>query len=194
MAESKLQVQETALPACFQIKPTVFKDERGTFVKILCDELFEKVDRRVEFSESFFSQSAPGVFRGLHFQRPPQDHFKLVYCTQGSILDILIDCRAESPTFGRHLRIKLDGLAHEALWIPPGIAHGFVALEKIATVVYHISTSWSATCDTGVLWSSLPALDDLQPIIQSVSNRDSNFSTWESWAEEFKRLAGMWKT
>lgn len=137
-----------------EIQPVIRKDQRGSFTKVFQREAFEKMGLCSSFSEDFYSVSHQGVIRGLHFQSPPADHIKLVYCLEGTIQDAALDLRCGSPTFGQHTLIEISAEKGNTLYIPKGLAHGFCALSKIAIVAYKTSSSHSPEHDHGVLWSS----------------------------------------
>src|ERR1700739_3724115 len=95
-----MKLLPTAIAGCYQIVPNVFRDERGAFVKVFHEELFREHGLRTDFAEEYYSVSRERVLRGLHFQTPPHDHAKLVYCLQGSVLDVALDLRLGSPDYG----------------------------------------------------------------------------------------------
>ncbi len=162
--------RETAIPGCFELVPRKTEDERGCFVKTFHRNGFESLGLKTGWREEYYSVSRKGVLRGLHFQLPPHDHVKLVYCTAGRVLDAVLDLRIGSPVYGQHLLCELDAEKANMLYLPKGVAHGFYTLSDSATMVYKVSTVYVPTCDTGILWNSagIPWPDD-QP---TVSQRD----------------------
>jgi dTDP-4-dehydrorhamnose 3,5-epimerase len=171
-----IQFQELAIPDVYLIENFIAKDDRGLFVKTFHQKKLAELGLAVEFKESYYSQSVKSVIRGMHFQAPPHDHEKLVYVTQGTILDVILDLRANSPTYGKAVSMELNEFGH-SVFIPKGCAHGFLALSKEATVVYNVTTVYSKVADKGVLWNSFgfnwPVND---PII---SARDQSFPALE---------------
>ncbi|MEI9959673.1 MAG: dTDP-4-dehydrorhamnose 3,5-epimerase [Limisphaerales bacterium] len=149
-----MELVPTKLPGLQIIRPRIFRDERGSFVKTFHAGQFRELGLEFEPQEEFFSTSAKGVLRGMHFQLPPAAHIKLVYCIAGGVLDVVLDLRKNSPTFGHTCACELSAANREMLFIPVGFAHGFLALEDGATMVYQTSTVHSPTHDAGVRWDS----------------------------------------
>ena len=123
------------------------------------------------------------VLRGLHFQRPPHDHEKIVYCTDGGVLDVVVDLRAGSPVYGKHVMIELTADKANMIYIPRGLAHGFYVTTKSATMHYKVSTQYAQSHDTGILWNSA-GIDwpDDNPVL---SSRDQSFSTFSDFESPF---------
>ena len=165
---------KTKLDGVFEIQNSKFEDHRGSFVKTFNKDIFSENGLNYNFKESFYSVSKKNVLRGMHFQLPPHDHAKLVYVVDGDILDVALDIRQESSTFGDYFSTKLSSENAKALYIEKGFAHGFLTLSKSATVVYLISTGHTPKYDTGVHWDSFGFDWDgvKNPVI---SIRDSNF-------------------
>ncbi len=149
-----LDVQATPILGCFEIRPCVFGDDRGCFVKVFHAEAFAAYGFETVYTEEYHSVSRRGVIRGLHFQTPPMDHVKLVYCVAGRVQDAVVDLRVGSPSFGRYALFDLSADAANMIYIPKGLAHGFCAVSDPAVLVYKVSTVYSAAHDAGVLWSS----------------------------------------
>lgn len=142
-------------PGCFEIRPAVFRDDRGSFVKPFQASAFAAAGLPVDYPERFYSQSRRGVVRGLHFQLPPAAQHKLVYCTSGRVLDVVVDLRKGSPTFGRAASYELHADRWNALFLPVGIAHGFAALEEPTTMAYAVGAEYDPERDTGIRWDSI---------------------------------------
>jgi dTDP-4-dehydrorhamnose 3,5-epimerase len=176
-------VKETRLRGCVAVQPRLFNDERGRFVKVFNEDEFRKLGLETDFKEEFYSQSKRGVIRGMHFQVPPSDHVKLVYCVHGEALDVVLDLRRGSPTYGQADATLLSAERGNYLYIPKGIAHGFCSVSAIATLVYKVSTVHDPRSDTGILWNSFgfdwPVSE---PII---SARDSNFKSLSEFDSPF---------
>lgn len=150
-----MDFRETDLPGCMEIIPRIFRDERGLFVKTFHNECFARHGLITDWREEYYSVSRRGVLRGLHFQLPPHDHEKLVYCTAGTVLDAVVDLRNGSPTYGRHVVLELSAAKGNMLYIPRGFAHGFYVLSDSATMLYKVSSVYSSDHDRGILWSSV---------------------------------------
>lgn len=151
---SGLDIQATRLPGCFDLRPVVHRDERGSLVKTLHAPTFAEAGLSAAFVEEFHSVSKRGVIRGLHFQVPPQQHAKLVSCLPGEIFDAAVDLRVGSPTQGRVLTRRLDAEQGQALYLAPGVAHGFQALSEEAVVLYRVTSVYSPAEDAGIRWDS----------------------------------------
>ena len=149
-----MELVPTELPSLQLIRPCIFRDARGSFVKTFNRNTFHELGLDFEPREDFFSTSAKNVLRGMHFQLPPADHAKLVYCITGSVLDVVLDLRKNSPAFGRSCARELSAANREMFFIPAGFAHGFLTLDDGATMVYQTSTGYSPAHDAGVCWDS----------------------------------------
>jgi dTDP-4-dehydrorhamnose 3,5-epimerase len=173
----------TAIPGCYEIRPHVFTDHRGKFVKTFHRGLFAGYGLNVDWREEYYSVSKAGVLRGLHFQLPPHDHEKLVYCTAGEVLDVVVDLRVGSPTFGQHLTINLSAESSNMVYIPCGLAHGFLSLSVSSTLMYKVASVYSPENDAGILWSSVGV--DWPVNSPILSDRDSGFLPWEEFHSPF---------
>ena len=174
---------ETGLPGLVVLQPRVFRDQRGEFVKTFHAGLFRQLGLEFEPREEFFSTSAHGVLRGMHFQLPPDAIAKLVYCIKGRLLDVVLDMRRSSPTFGVSFSRELSAVNRELIFVPVGFAHGFLALEDDTTMVYLTSKEFSPACDAGVRWESFGFN---WPVAQPVlSERDRKFPAWPEFVSPF---------
>jgi len=149
-----MQVKATKIAGAFEVELPFSEDDRGDFVKILHADNFVEHGLEANFKESYYSTSRIGTIRGMHFQMPPHAHEKLVYCVDGSVLDIILDLRTESDTFKEFCTIKLAKSARNAIYIPRGVAHGFCVDEGDATLVYMTTTVYNQASDSGILWNS----------------------------------------
>ena len=135
------QISETNLKGVFKIQPKVFTDKRGYYSPTLVISEFENATNisfnLIQVASSFNSEK--GVFRGLHYQAPPYTQGKLVMATEGSVLDIVLDIRKNSPTFGQHVTEILTAEKQNQLWVPPGFAHGYLALENNTRFTYFVT-------------------------------------------------------
>lgn len=148
---------ECRLPGCFLVEFPNFRDHRGLFVKSFQRSAFEERGLECNFTESFYTESGENVLRGMHFQVPPADHAKLVYCMSGSIWDVALDLRIGSPTFGEHEGYDLSAEYNNAVYLPRGIAHGFFVRSAPAVVVYHVTSEHTPEHDKGIRWDSFGA-------------------------------------
>jgi dTDP-4-dehydrorhamnose 3,5-epimerase len=163
-------IRPAGLPGCFEIEPPGSADDRGRFVKPFHAPTFAAHGLASDFAEAFYTVSRRGALRGMHFQLPPHAHAKLVYCVAGAVLDVLLDLRAGSPSFGEHRVFELDGERPMALYLPPGVAHGFYATTE-ATLVYHVTTPHAPQYDAGVRWDSFGMVWPAQAPILSARDR-----------------------
>ena len=174
-----MHIQPTDIPGCLQISPKVFIDNRGSFVKTFHTDIFEQYGLEADWREEYYSTSYKGVLRGLHFQLTPHDHAKLVYCTSGEVLDVVLDLRIGSPSYGTHAMFQLNATDAHMIYIPKGCAHGFYTVSEQATMMYKVSTVYAPDHDSGLLWNSvgIPWPDD-NPIM---SDRDKAFPTFANF-------------
>jgi len=174
-----MDFRELPLTGCFEIIPNLFRDERGSFVKTFHCEMFRGQGLETEWREEYYSLSRKGVLRGMHFQTPPHDHNKLVYCTAGSVLDVVVDLRRDSATFGRHAMIELNADSATMLYIPKGFAHGFYTLSDNAAMMYKVSSVYAPAHDVGILWNSLEIpWPETNPVL---SARDAGFPPFSAF-------------
>lgn len=179
----ELIIKQTGIPGCFELLPKILRDERGSFVKTFHKDIFEKNELKTNFAEEYYTLSHKGVLRGLHFQTPPQDHFKLVYCVHGEVLDAVVDLRKGSPTYALHETFQLSARKANMIYIPPGLAHGFYVVSETAIVAYKVTTVYSPEHDTGLLWNSANIKwSDDNPIL---SERDRKFIRLEDYKSPF---------
>jgi dTDP-4-dehydrorhamnose 3,5-epimerase len=166
------------------LQPKIFNDHRGDFIKTYHSYAFEDLGISFTPQEEFISTSHKGVLRGMHFQLPPHDHAKLIFCISGRVLDVLLDIRKESPTYGQTASAELSGENHLQFYIPKGIAHGFLSLENKSVMVYKSSSVYSPEHDTGIAWDSFGySWPKMENII--MSERDDRFSPFSSFDSPF---------
>jgi len=178
-----MKLIKSPLNGCFEIKNKHFKDARGSFVKTFHQPTFESLGLHTDFPEEYYSISHRSVIRGMHFQLPPHDHIKLVYCTSGLVMDVVVDLRKSSATYGQHAVFELSPDKANMIYIPKGMAHGFCALKDQTIMHYKQSTIYAPEYDAGILWSSI-GLDwgvD-KPIL---SERDQGFEVFENFESPF---------
>lgn len=178
-----MELIPTPLDGCFEIRPFFSEDERGTFVKTFHVERFAELGLPTGWREEYYSSSRKGVLRGMHFQTPPNDHEKLVYCIQGRVLDVVVDLRKASPTFSKHVAIELNAARGTGLMIPKGMAHGFLALSEDVLMTYKVTTVYAPSNDMGIRWDSFGAAWGItQPII---SARDAAHPVFSDFVSPF---------
>ena len=134
------------------IEPTLFGDDRGYFLESYNKKEFEKAIGEISFVQDNESKSSKGVLRVLHFQKPPYTQAKLVRCIEGKVLDVAVDIREGSETFGQHVTVELTGENKKQVFIPRGFAHGFLVLSESAIFAYKVDNSYAPTHDAGIRW------------------------------------------
>ncbi len=173
----------TQLPEVYIIEPQVFVDERGGLIKTLHKDTFLKEKLNTTFDESFYSFSKKNVIRGMHFQVPPKDHAKIVYVPKGAILDVILDLRQTSPTYGHHISVELSEHNRKSIYIPHGCAHGFLSLEDDSYTVYLQETVRSAEHEAGIRYDSFGMNWGIASPI--VSTRDKTFPSLANYHSPF---------
>ena len=148
-----MKITTTAIEGVLILEPKVFGDERGFFFESFNQRAFnEAVGHAVDFVQDNHSRSAKGVLRGLHFQRAPHAQGKLVRVTEGSVFDVAVDIRPDSATFGHWVGVELSGVNHRQLWIPPGLAHGFLVTSDSADFLYKTTDYYRPESEGSVRW------------------------------------------
>ena len=135
------------------IEPRVFGDERGYFLETYNEKEFEESIGKISFVQDNESKSSKGVLRGLHFQKPPFAQAKLVRCLEGKVLDVAVDIRVGSNTYGQHVAVELSGENKRQLFVPRGFAHGFLVLSDTATFAYKVDNTYAPESDAGIRWN-----------------------------------------
>lgn len=145
-----MKVLKTAIEGLLIIEPTVFGDSRGYFFESFSQREFEEKVRKIDFVQDNESMSSYGVMRGLHFQRPPFTQSKLVRCVRGKVLDVAVDIRKGSPTYGQHVAVELTEDNHRQFFVPRGFAHGFAVLSQTAVFQYKCDNFYAPQADGGI--------------------------------------------
>ena len=159
-----MRVTPQAIPDVLLIEPRRLGDARGFFSEVWKESALAAAGFHVRFVQDNHSFSAQkGVLRGLHFQRPPTPQGKLVRCTRGAILDVAVDIREGSPTYGQHVAMELSAENWRQLWVPRGFAHGFVTLTEDVEVLYKVDGEYDPATDAGIAWDD-PDLDIAWPV------------------------------
>ncbi len=167
------------------LEPTVFGDKRGYFLESYNKDKLEEILGKVSFVQDNESKSSKGVLRGLHFQKPPFDQAKLVRCIEGKVLDVVVDLRNGSKTYGQHTAIELSSENKKQLFVPCGFAHGFLVLSESAIFAYKVDNKYAPEYDAGICWND-PILniqwgfDESQIIVSKKDSKLPFFSEFKS--------------
>lgn len=145
-----MNIIQTSIPGVVIIEPRLFKDDRGYFFESFSERDFNAQVREVKFVQDNESMSSYGVMRGLHFQRPPFTQSKLVRCVKGAVLDVAVDIRKGSPTYGQHVAVELTEENHRQFFVPRGFAHGFAVLSETAIFQYKCDNFYHPEADGGI--------------------------------------------
>lgn len=184
-----MQIKETGLNGLIEIIPAMYKDDRGWLYESFNARTFEKLGIRTEWVQENQSYSKKGVIRGMHLQLPPYSQAKLVTVLHGRALDVAVDVRKGSPTFGRVYSTVLDSETRKFLLIPEGFAHGFAALED-TLFYYKCSNFYHRESESGILWND-PYLNIQWPFKNPiVSEKDSRLPTWEQLLKKMYETTG----
>lgn len=177
------QFESLPLQDALLIKLPAFTDNRGAFIKTFQERFFEAANIQFQLKESYFSLSQKDVIRGMHFQTPPHHHSKIVFCPSGSILDVIVDLRKQSATYGQFFSTVLSGENHMAYYIPEGFAHGFKALSDNAMTYYLVSSEHNKEHDAGIKFDSFGMDWECQSPI--LSDRDLAFEPFRNFNSPF---------
>ena len=145
-----MEIIKTGIEGLLILEPRIFKDARGYFFESFSQREFDEKVGPVHFVQDNESMSSYGVMRGLHFQRPPYTQSKLVRCVSGAVLDVAVDIRVGSPTYGQHVAVELTGANHRQFFIPKGFAHGFAVLSETAVFQYKCDNFYHPEADDGI--------------------------------------------
>jgi dTDP-4-dehydrorhamnose 3,5-epimerase len=169
-----VNTKETTMPFTFQTltipevilaEPRVFGDERGFFLETYKASAFVEAGIPETFVQANHSRSAAGVLRGLHYQKAPKAQGKLVAAIRGTIFDVAVDIRRDSPTYGQWVGEILSDDNHRLLYVPPGFAHGFCVLSEVADVLYQVTAEYAPDLDRGIIWND-PEINVAWPIAE----------------------------
>ena len=143
----------TSIEGLVIIEPTVFGDNRGYFLESYNKKKFQEAIGKVSFVQDNESKSSKEVLRGLHFQKPPYAQAKLVRCIQGRVMDVAVDIRRGSPTYGKHVAVELTGENKRQLFVPRGFAHGFSVLSETVVFAYKVDNIYAPNYDSGIKYN-----------------------------------------
>ena len=179
---------ETKISDLIIIEPTVFGDARGYFLESYNQKKFEEVVGKTSFVQDNESKSSKGVLRGLHFQKPPFEQAKLVRCIEGEVLDVAVDIRKNSKTYGKHISVLLSGENKRQLFVPRGFAHGFLVLSDSATFAYKVDNIYAPEYDSGIKYNDkdLNINWSLTENEVQLSLKDKNLSFFKELDSPFK--------
>lgn len=178
-----MTVEETYLKRCFVLTPNVFKDERGCFFESFNKKTFEKeTGISTHFIQDNQSKSNKGVLRGLHYQNEEYAQAKLVRVVKGKVLDVCVDLRKDSATFGKHFSIVLDDKKEQQLFIPKGFAHGFLVLEDDSIFSYKCDAYYNKASESGIIYNDNDLNIDWQFDENNliISDKDKSLPTFKS--------------
>ena len=176
---------ETGIPDLVIIEPDVFGDHRGFFKETYNAQHFQDLGLELNFVQDNVSFSGKGILRGLHFQAPPHAQGKLVTVLSGKVIDVAVDIRKDSPTYGEHRAVELSGENHRMFWVPPGFAHGFAVLSEQAYFCYKCTGFYNREAEGGLMWND-PSLNiDWQLDTPILSKKDKDYSPFTEFDTPF---------
>ncbi len=178
-----MEVIETGIKDLVVLRPKVFKDERGYFFESFNQKAFEAVGIKEQFTQDNQSLSSKGILRGLHFQTPPHAQGKLVRVIKGAVLDVAVDIRKNSPTYGKHYAVELTEDNFLMMFIPAGFAHGFATLQDQTIFSYKCTDTYHPECEGGLMWND-PDLNIQwnidQPVLSEKDKKNQAFASFVS--------------
>ena len=180
-----MEVIKPQIDGLLVISPKIFSDERGYLFESWSEESFAKIGLDLNFVQDNQSFSNKGVLRGLHFQNPPFAQGKLVRVIKGSVLDVVVDLRKDSDTYGNHFSIELNEENKTFFWIPPGFAHGFIALEDNTIFAYKCTAVYNSASEEGLLWGDKDLDIDWGDINPLVSDKDLIAGSFKNFKSQF---------
>jgi len=178
-----MKIIDTFIKGLKILEPNIFQDSRGMFIKTFTDSFFQENGFVIDIKETYYSISHQDVIRGMHFQTPPHDHVKLIYVPHGSILDVVLDIRKNSPTYGLYFSTEISAHNGKVLIVPKGLAHGFKSLEDNTNVTYMQTTGYSQEHDCGIKYNSFNF--DWECSDPKMSDRDNAFTTFGAFESPF---------
>ena len=180
-----MKIINTPLDGLLVFAPEIYEDDRGYFFESWNKKIFKKLGLNYEFNQDNQSLSKYGVLRGLHFQNPPYAQGKLVRVVKGKVLDVVVDIRSDSSTYGSHYKIELSETNKLIFWIPPGFAHGFITLENDTIFSYKCTSVYNKQSEQALLWSDKTLNIDWQIKKPIVSQKDQNAIKFLSFKSKF---------
>lgn len=183
-----MEVYKTEIEGVLIIEPKVYCDARGYFFESFNSRVFaEKTGLRISFVQDNESMSTYGVMRGLHFQKPPHSQSKLVRVVKGSVLDVVVDIRKGSPTYGKHIAVELSANNHKQLFVPKGFAHGFVVMSESAVFQYKCDNFYAPQAEGGInILDNGLGIDWCVPMNQAIlSEKDTKYVCLKNFDSPF---------
>ena len=180
-----MEIVKTPIEGLLVIKPKIFTDDRGYFFESWSKVAFEKEGLHLNFVQNNQSLSAKDVLRGLHFQNPPFAQGKLVSVIKGAVLDVVVDIRKNSATFGKHFSLVLTGENKTSFWIPPGFAHGFITLEEDTIFSYKCTEVYNKQSEGSIMWNDKDLNIDWGIENPNVSEKDTIANTFAQLKSKF---------
>lgn len=180
-----MELQETGFDGLYVVKAKVFWDDRGYFLETYNKLQYEKHGIDVSFMQDNLSMSSKNVLRGLHLQNPPYEQGKLVRVLRGAVLDVVVDIRKGSPTYGKHYKLELSDSNHLALWIPAGFAHGFNTLEDNTLFSYKCTNVYNKESEDAILWNDPDLGIDWNAKDPIISDKDLKAKHFKDFNSEF---------
>ena len=182
-----MEIIKTNIEGVVIIEPRIFKDDRGYFFESFSQREFEEKVCKTTFVQDNESKSSYGVLRGLHFQKPPFAQSKLVRVIKGAVLDVAVDIRKDSPTFGQYVSVELTGENHRQFFIPRGFAHGFSVLSEEVIFQYKCDNFYSPQSEGAIAWNDSDLNIDWRIPVEEVvlSEKDSKHPKLKDWQSVF---------
>ncbi|MCD6149216.1 dTDP-4-dehydrorhamnose 3,5-epimerase [bacterium] len=181
-----MKVIKTKIEGLLIIEPQVFGDERGFFLETYNQEKYKEAGIEYDFIQDNLSKSAKGVLRGLHYQVNPFAQGKLVQVIQGAVLDVAVDIRFGSPTFGQYASVELNEKNKKQFWIPPGFAHGFISLKNDTIFSYKCTGLYNPESERGIAWNDPKLNIDWEIKNPTVSEKDGKNKLFEDIEKDFE--------
>jgi dTDP-4-dehydrorhamnose 3,5-epimerase len=178
-----MTITETIIPGVLLLEPKVFSDERGYFFESYSKRTLLEAGIDIDFVQDNQSMSHKNIVRGLHAQKAPYEQGKLVRVLQGAVMDVAVDARKGSPTYGRHVAVELTADNKKQLWVPPGCLHGFVSLMDNTIFAYKVTAYFGKDSEVGVYWN-----DPELAIGWGISEKDAIVSAKDQVLPDFKSL------
>jgi dTDP-4-dehydrorhamnose 3,5-epimerase len=185
-----LRLEPSHIPGLFHVTAQEVADDRGIFFKLFREDIFREAGVAEHFAEWYLTKSKAGVLRGMHFQIPPVQNSKLIFCVHGRVMDAGVDLRRGSPTYGDHVAVELDGEVGNGLYMPPGFAHGYLCLTEGAMMAYGTTSVHSPEHDIGIMWDSCGI--DWPTGAPLLSEKDKTLPTLAEFESPYVYVEGAW--
>lgn len=178
-----MKIKNTFIEGVYIIENFFQNDVRGSFNKIFNYKFLKEYNLDIDIKEVYYSTSQKDVIRGMHFQIPPYEHSKLIHIIKGEVMDVIVDIRKSSSTYGKVLEYKLNSERKESIYIPKGCAHGFKTLKDNTEMLYLVTSEYSKECDCGIKWDSIDYNWNIEKPI--ISARDNSFKEFKDFISPF---------